>query len=251
MIDNWNLTFISRDVFKKHLKETVMSYLASTEAIDLEKFNNNIIDPIKLTFDSLVYAKSLETIIREEISRQRDKTNNNAIGYFHQNIFKYLNFCSVPLQGFDVIVNLPHKKIQVEMKNKHNTMNSSSSAKTYIKMHNYLIDNPDSYCYLVEIISQKSQNTTWCPTIDGIKYNDSRIRRVSIDHFLMEVTGDKYAFRKICDQLPVVLKEVMSENRIVKIPEDSVLAELREINKEVKKALFELAFKDYIGFRGI
>ena len=83
------LDYISDDNLIKHIKATLSTYSETIKSINLDKFNSNLIDPIKLTFDSNVYNKNMETIIKEEIARQRDKTNTNAIGYFHQNIFKY------------------------------------------------------------------------------------------------------------------------------------------------------------------
>jgi len=47
--------------------------------INLSAFNDNLIDPIKLTFDSKVYNKTIESIIEEEIMRQIDKSNTNQI----------------------------------------------------------------------------------------------------------------------------------------------------------------------------
>jgi hypothetical protein len=44
------------------------------------------------------------------------------------------------------------------MKNKHNTMNSSSSQKTYNKMQDKLSEDNQNRCYLVEVISKNSQN---------------------------------------------------------------------------------------------
>ena len=44
--------------------------------------NKNIIDPIKLIFDKTVYQTSWEEMVGNEIFRQRDKSNNNDIGYF-------------------------------------------------------------------------------------------------------------------------------------------------------------------------
>ena len=43
-----------------------------------------------------VYRTSWEEIVNNEIFRQRDKSNNNDIGYFHQNIFSYFKGCEVP-----------------------------------------------------------------------------------------------------------------------------------------------------------
>jgi len=84
----YNLGFISNENLFAHVKETVEKYRFN---IDLKKFNKNLIDPIKLTFDSKIYGKSLEETIELEIIRQMDKSNTNHIGYFHQNIFKYID----------------------------------------------------------------------------------------------------------------------------------------------------------------
>ena len=71
------------------------------------KFNSNIVDPIKLIFDKMVYGLSFEEMIGNELFRQRDKANNNDIGYFHQRIFQYMKDCKVPQSGWDVIFSKP------------------------------------------------------------------------------------------------------------------------------------------------
>ena len=67
----------------------------------LKDFNKNIIDPVKFAFDKALYGISWQELINNEITRQRDKTNNNYIGYFHQHIFKYIDKCIVPPNGKD------------------------------------------------------------------------------------------------------------------------------------------------------
>ena len=99
----WNLNFINREDLKEHIKNTISTYDQTLNGIDLKKFNSNIIDPIKMVFDSKVYRQTFEKVIEAELVRQRDRTNVNAIGYFHQNIFKYIKNCEVPEKGFDVI----------------------------------------------------------------------------------------------------------------------------------------------------
>jgi hypothetical protein len=127
-VRRYNLEFISDDAIYAHVKETVEKYRFQ---IDLKRFNKNLIDPIKLTFDSRVYEKSLEETIENEIIRQMDKSNTNHIGYFHQNIFKYMSDTwQVPKQGFDLINE--KQKIYVEIKNKHNTMNAASPSNATI-----------------------------------------------------------------------------------------------------------------------
>lgn len=243
------LEFISDEELIKHVKKTLDTYGNTLKAIDLSSFNSNIVDPVKLTFDSKVYKKNIEQIITEEIVRQRDKTNTNAIGYFHQNIFKYISNCEVPAHGFDVIFSKKDKtKVYVELKNKHNTMNSSSSQKTYVKLSSKALSELSCECYLVEVIAKRSQNVAWSISLDGERTSCERVRRVSIDKFYEEITNDRYAFKKLCDILPTVIDEILEEHIKFEVEEDTVINELKILNKNMLKSIYLLAFSTYEGF---
>lgn len=244
----YTLNFISEENFKKHVLETLKTYNKTLESIDLRKFNKNLIDPIKLLFDKNIYHKTFDEIIQLEITRQRDKTNTNAIGYFHQNVFKYINNCVVPRSGWDVIYKKGSREIFVEMKNKHNTMNSSSSQRTFIKMQNQILKKPNAFCYLCEVIAPQTRNIRWNCSVDGVICGNDRIRRVSIDQFYKIVTGENDAFFKMCLQLPKTIEELVAENDFLQKPKDSVIAELCQKNTNVLKALYLLAFESYEGF---
>ena len=246
----WNLNFIDREDFKKHVSNTIQTYDDTLKSINLQSFNSNIIDPIKLTFDSKVYRKTIEEVIDNELVRQRDKTNTNAIGYFHQNLFKYIANCEVPNVGFDVIYTRTNgSKVYVEMKNKHNTMNSSAAQKTFLKMTTQLLNDDNCDCYLVEIIAKKSQNIIWNVSLDYERVSNEHIKRVSIDKFYEEVTGDKDAFYKICKQLPIIIDEIIAENDEFVVEDDTVISELRSKNPDILKSLYMLAFSTYEGFK--
>lgn len=246
MSKHYNLGFIGDEDIRRHVRDTVMTYRT---AIDLKEFNKNIVDPIKLTFDSKVYNYPIETVINNECLRQIDKSNNNVIGYFHQNLFKYAgDGWEVPangVTGFDV--QNPSRHIYVELKNKHNTMNSASSQKTYIKMQRTILEDDQCVCMLVEVIAKKSQNEKWDIQIDGKKFAHERIRRVSIDKFYGIVFGDNEAFSKLCLALPDVLDDVLDE--IEKDEADNtVFSELKQLSPDVLRSLYLLAFKTYDGF---
>lgn len=241
----YTLDYISRDDLKTHTKETIMHYLRNSQNYDLKKFNKNIIDPIKLLFDQKVYNVQDEQLVTEEIRRQLDKSNNNAIGYFHQNLFKYIEGCVVPEYGFDIIYN---NEIFVELKNKHNTMNSASSQKTYIKFQHQLLENDRATCYLVEIISKESADNNWKIKLDGRNMDHSRIRRCSIDKFLEMITGDHFAFKKLCDILPEIINEVLCEELESQQTQYTVIDELNNFNQPYIDTFMKLAFNSYIGF---
>lgn len=267
----WRLRFISEKDFENHVKATIGKYGEKLESFDLKRFNKNLIDPVKLIFDKTVYRSSWEEIVSNEIFRQRDKSNNNDIGYFHQRIFQYMDNCEVPSNGenggWDVIyrnpegINIPEagkvRTIYVEMKNKHNTMNSASAGKTFIKMQDQLLNDDDCACFLVEAIAQHSQNIKWETTVDRRKVGHKLIRRVSMDQFYAIVTGEEDAFYQMCMALPGVIEKVVNTMQEVKVPEDTVMAELREWAKHldgttedmsIAMAVYMLGFGDYNGF---
>lgn len=248
----YNLDFISKADFKEHVKGTIKEYNQQLKGIDLKSLNSNIVDPIKLLFDNKVYRKEWQQTIADELQRQRDKSNNNSIGYFHQNMFKYIKKCEVPKQGFDVIF---HKSatetIYVEMKNKHNTMNSGAAQKIYIQMQNQLLKDDNCKCFLVESIAKHSQNKTWKVSIEHNKVENERIRRVSIDKFYELVTGEKDAFYNMCLVLPEIIDEVIREDSSFAVEKDSAFEELKHKNPNILKALYMLAFQEYEGFENL
>lgn len=267
----WTLDFISEEDFTNHVKATIEKYGEKLESFDLKRFNKNIIDPIKLIFDKTVYHATWDEIVSNEIFRQRDKSNNNDIGYFHQRIFNYIENCHVPENGteggWDVIyknpdgIELPDGSIvhtvYVEMKNKHNTMNSASAGKTFIKMQNQLLNDDDCACFLVEAIAQHSQNIKWETTVDKKKVGHRLIRRVSLDKFYELVTGDENAFHKLCMILPEIIESVVSSMDEKMVPHDTVLDELKTLAKDNKglsedlaiaMATYMLGFNTYNGF---
>ncbi|MBE6016320.1 MAG: Eco47II family restriction endonuclease [Lachnospiraceae bacterium] len=268
---NWNINFITREELKEHITKTIESYGEKLKPYDIKKMNSNLLDPIKMIFDKYVYQESWEDLVSGEIFRQRDKSNNNSIGYFHQRIFNYFEYCYVPDNGrdggWDVIFEKPEgiilptgekvSRIFVEMKNKHNTMNSASAGKTYIKMQNQLLRDDDCACFLVEAIAKQSQNIKWETSVDGQKVSHKRIRRVSIDQFYALVTGQEDAFYQVCLVLPNIINEVVSSGSDVSVPKDSAFKELSNIaaslnleseDLSIAMAIYLLGFSSYEGF---
>ena len=240
MMAQYGLGFISDEDIFRHVKETVELYRT---CINLKEFNKNIIDPIKLTFDSKVYGRTIEEIIEAECIRQIDKTNTNHIGYFHQNLFRYAgNGWLVPETGFDVINDEKH--IYAELKNKHNTMNSRAADSVYRHMQNKILHDDKATCMLVEVIATQSRNEKWF--YDNLSHE--KIRRVSIDKFYGIVFGDEEAFFKLCKALPMILDDVIENLQCGSI-HNSVYDELKTLSPNAFKSLYLLAFKTYDGFQ--
>ena len=269
---SWSIDFISHDDFKAHVAETIKQYGDKLAPYDIEKFNSNIIDPIKMVFDKAVYGSTWPDIVSSEIFRQRDKSDNNSIGYFHQRIFQYIARGRVPNNGeeggWDVIISVPDgyaidefntvHTIYAEMKNKHNTMNGAASNDTFIKMMDQMHNDDDCVCMLVEAIARHSQNKVWEKKVRNKKdaISNRRIRRVSIDKFYEIVTGESDAFYQICMALPRVIQEVISDREIITVPHDTAYEELAEAAKRygsdseasILMAMYMLGFSEYNGF---
>ena len=78
-----------------------------------------------------------------------------------------------------------------------------------------------------------------------------------MDKFYEIVTGDKDAFYKMCMVLPNVIEEVIEESKDVKVPEDTVIEELKKVAEKAGKdneelsmamAVYMLGFSTYNGF---
>lgn len=261
----WSLNFISEDALSAHVLRTIEQYGQKLHPFNLQRFNKNHIDPIKMIFDRAVYGLTWEELVKSEIIRQRDKATNNDIGYFHQNIFSYFPHCRVPANGtqggWDVIWEIPQgltlpdggavHRVYVELKNKHNTMNSASAAKTYAKMQAQLLADDDCACFLVEAISKRSQNIKWSVSLNGTKAEHRFIRRVSIDCFYDLVTGEENSFYRLCLVLPELIENMLRQGSLP-IPQDTVYQELCALKDRehisLTMAMLLLGFASYKGF---
>lgn len=151
-------------------------------------------------------------------------------------------------------------RVYVEMKNKHNTMNSAAAGKTFIKMQSQLLKDEGCACFLVEAIAKKSQNIKWETSVDNQKVGHKLIRRVSMDKFYALVTGQDDAFYQICMVLLEVIQKVVETEGENLVPHDTVIDELREIAKESSiegtdlafaMAIYMLGFSSYEGFNSM
>lgn len=201
---NYNLGFISDENIYNHVRETVTRYSAS---IDLKEFNKNIIDPIKLTFDAKVYGRSMEEVVASECIRQMDKSNNNHIGYFHQNLFRYAgNGWTVPPEGFDVVNEEQH--IYACLLDSPKCLTKKKTNSLMIRCFDKRIHDKGASCYIVNMADHSGKDETW--RAEGIDENfaSEDVRLVSIDRFYEIVFNNKNAYQRICDVLPKILDDI-------------------------------------------
>ena len=123
---NKYVDFISDEHLLNCVANLHKSYLKAKNNVSKKSFYSNKVDTIKLTFDSKFNNIDEEDLIQSEILRQIDKSINNSIGTFHEQVLGGIKGFEVgKLSGFDIKAN--DNTLFADIKNKHNTMNSSSS----------------------------------------------------------------------------------------------------------------------------
>ena len=224
--------------------------------LNLADLYKNKLDPIKTYFDMAFNNINLQEFIDIEAKRKADKNINNHIGNFHQELLNgIVGFEAPQSAGYDV--RKLDNTIFGELKNKHNTMNSTSSEGTFKKLQKLSEKYPNSTCYLIEVVAKESQDILWTGTFNGVYYSHPRVRRISIDKFYELATGRANAFKELCDAIRIATPQVMNCIKETKkeatksMTTNKAYEEL--VSKAKKKQLSELdvIFKDnFTGYNG-
>ncbi len=100
---NKYVDFISDEHFLDCVANLHKAYLKAKNNITKKNFYTNKVDTIKLTFDAKFNDIDEESLIQAEILRQIDKSINNSIGTFHEQILGGINGFEIGnLSGFDI-----------------------------------------------------------------------------------------------------------------------------------------------------
>ena len=226
------------------------SYLKAKADISKKKFYKNKIDVIKLTFDSKFNDLDEETLIKTEISRQIDKSINNSIGTFHEEILGGIDGYEMGnLSGFDIKAS--DDTLFADIKNKHNTMNSSSAESLFQKLAKYADTYKQAKCYWVQILANKSFNQHWAGIINGKEYSHTRVFKISGDQFYKMLTGQENALFDLYKILPTAIDDFLKSNEKSKKPEDSALTEISAGVKDSQRSILdEITFENYSYYLG-
>lgn len=248
---NRYVKFISDDHLLKCIENLYSSYVKAKATISKKKFYNNKIDTIKLTFDTKFNKVSEESIIETEILRQIDKSINNSIGTFHEQVLGGIKGYEIgKLSGFDI--KAKNNSLFADIKNKHNTMNSSAAEALFQKLARYADDYKEAKCYWVQILAKGSFIEHWKGDINGKEYSHSRVFKISGDQFYALLSGRNNALYELYTALPVAIGDFM-EN-IEKNKSSNVNSALSEINNEIEKSkrtiLDQITFENYSYYLG-
>lgn len=248
---NKYVDFISDRHFIECIENLYNSYLKAKANINKIRFYKNKVDTIKLTFDAKFNKIDEESIIETEILRQIDKSKNNSIGTFHEQILGGINGFEIGnLSGFDIKAN--DDTLFADIKNKHNTMNSSAAESLFQKLARYADTYKQAKCYWVQILAKGSFNEKWVGEINGKEYSHSRVYKISGDQFYALLTGQNDAFFKLYKALPIAISDFLASVEKSNTGSDnSALSEIKDATRETKRTVFDqITFENYSYYLG-
>lgn len=247
---NKYLSFVTDEHLLSCIGNLYKAYVRAKKGISKKKFYSNKIDTIKLSFDGKFNDLTEEELVKLEISRQMDKTVNNAIGTFHEQVLGGVKgFEMGKFSGFDIKAN--DNSLFADIKNKHNTMNSSSAESLFQKLARYADDYKDAKCYWVQILANGSFNEKWFAIINGKEYSHSRVYRISGDKFYTLLTGEKNAFLNLYKILPVAINDFLKTADTEEKEKDSILSEIQtSVNISGRSLLDEITFENFGYYTG-
>lgn len=250
-MNNKYVNFISDEHLMECIQNLHASYRKAKNNISKKNFYANKIDTVKLTFDAKFNNIDEKDLIHSEILRQIDKSINNSIGTFHEQILGGIEGYEVGnLSGFDI--KAIDNTLFADIKNKHNTMNSSSAEALFQKLARFADDHKQAKCYWVQILAKGSFSEHWTGEINGKEYSHSRVFKISGDRFYALLSGQEDAFFQLYKALPRAIDDFLQSTvRNESIKENSAFDEIdTEAEKSRRTILDQITFENYSYYLG-
>jgi hypothetical protein len=179
-------------------------------------FNKNVIDPFAALFEMAGFEIGFETWKKNEITRQAQKTLQNHIGSFHQNILGHA-------QGWEnlntkqvVDLKSDSRMIIAEVKNKYNTVSGGKLSDLYASLDDLVSPKASKFkgytAYYVAIIPGRPEryDRPFTPPNKGTGNKcpiNEYIREIDGASFYALATGSDTALQDLFDVLPAVIRE--------------------------------------------
>lgn len=248
---NKYVDFISDEHFLECVSNLHKAYLKAKNNITKKSFYTNKVDTIKLTFDAKFNNIDEESLVQAEVLRQIDKSINNSIGTFHEQILGGIKGFEVGnLSGFDI--KAKDDTLFADIKNKHNTMNSSSAEALFQKLSRYADTYKKSKCYWVQILAKSSFCELWKGEINGKEYSHSRVYKISGDKFYALLAKKENALFQIYKNLPIAVNDYLGSVKESELPkENSALDEIISKTESSKRTILDqITFENYSYYLG-
>lgn len=248
---NKYVTFISDDHLLDCIGNLHNAYVKAKNNITKKNFYSNKIDTIKLTFDAKFNNIDEKSLIQSEILRQIDKSINNSIGTFHEQILGGIKgYQAGNLSGYDI--KAIDDTLFADIKNKHNTMNSSAAEALFQKLARFANDYKTAKCYWVQILAKGSFCDLWRGEINGKEYSHTRVYKISGDQFYALLSGQDDAMLQLYKSLPIAINDFLKyADQNYEIAENSAMDEIKsEIENSKRNILDQITFENYSYYLG-
>jgi len=207
------LKFISDEDLIRSVNKVIYVIERAEQETDTALYKN-VVDPFSALFHGMTHSISCKEWIMQEKARQAQKTMQNAVGNFHQQILGSVpGWKNMGIGGGLDIVN-HKKKIIAEVKNKFNTTKGNHKVEVYNAIETILKlnEHKNFIGYYVEIISQgrHTYNKPFTPSDNKTKKRrpiNENIRVIDGVSFYALVTGRERALQELFEILPRVISE--------------------------------------------
>lgn len=208
-ISDQNLVFCVAEVLRKGLEG-----ISKAE----KDFSRNGIDPFSALFDASCQQVSLGEWPELERRRQAQKTLQNALGRFHQQVLSKVNGWKIPENNFIDLVAVD-RAIVAEVKNKHNTVKKSDLKSVYDELEQAVMHKTSAFkgftAYYVTIIpgNVKRFDKVFTPSnneTETKKTENQLIREIDGYSFYALVTGHEHALLDLYHVIPKVLANLVA-----------------------------------------
>jgi len=193
----------------------LLSIAKDAQKTSVDEFGKNVIDPFAAIFEMSGFEIGYETWFKSETTRQAQKTLQNHIGDFHQNILGYSKGWTNMKVGNVIDLISKKNKVIAEVKNKYNTISGGKLSDLYYSLDGLVSPKSSIYkgytAYYVAIIPKKGEryNKPFTPS-DRDKGErcptNEHIREIDGASFYSLVTVSENALEDLFDVLPDIIK---------------------------------------------
>jgi len=254
LMANKYVNFVSDEHLLGCIQKLHEAYMRAKRNLSRKTFYANKVDTIKLTFDAEFNSLNENKLVQTEILRQIDKSINNSIGTFHEQVLGGIDgYEAGVLAGYDI--KAKDNTLFAEVKNKHNTASSSTLEAIFQKLARLADDHKQAKCYWVQILAKSSFENLWSGDINSKEYSHSRVYRISGDKFYAKLSGQDDAFFQLYSALSQAIRDYLSTATAEQIESsNSAFDEIEKSARSTKRSILDQVtfenFGYYLGFKG-
>ena len=211
---NKYVSFISDEHLLYCIANLHKAYLKAQNNVTKKSFYSNKVDTIKLTFDAKFNNIDEESLIQSEILRQIDKSINNSIGTFHEQILGGIEGYEVGnLSGYDIKASDDTLFAMFLL----NPMRQNFEDAIFEKLAKQAKLYKNSICYLVDFNLEDCCYEKWVIATEESSISHKRVYRISIDKFYSILTQNELGYSQLKQTLPRAVSEFIkySEEAII------------------------------------